>query len=913
MYRLKKLFSVLLCAVMVMGVLPVLPAFAATQSGTCGTNLKWVLDEKTGVLTISGTGAMTNYGSYGAPWFDYRDKITSIVIENGVTSIGIYAFSYYYTRGDDKEYYSYYYRNVKSVTIPDKLTSIGDYAFTNCSALESIELPERLTSLGSYAFSGCTSLKSVTAHDRIQSIGEYAFENCSALENIHLSDKLTAISDYMFYGCLSLKKADIPNRVTNIGKYAFYNCAALESIVIPDGATNIGDDAFNGCSTIESLVIPENVESIGANAFCRCGNLEEVYYNAVNATTMTSTYYADYTPFQNASIVNVVIGNNVETIPYGLFADCSGITGLTIGSGVKTIGEKAFDGCNGIEDIYYVGDEAAWEEISVEDYNSGLPLARMHYVSNHTVHYDANGGTNAPADQIKSYGADLTLSSDVPKRINYSFAGWATSKTAKYAEYAPGASYTNEEDITLYAVWNSLANITVGNTSARAGSTVTIPVSIANNPGMATFNFQINYDKTKLTPVSIVQGKALTAGMLTSNLQQGGDLSRFDYITAYWNNPSNINGNGEILNITFKLDENLEECVIPITLSYHSGDVTNQNFEDIALNITDGTITVQNVVIGDVFADGEVNSKDGLKLSQYLAKWDVTLTQYETAAADVFKDGEINSKDGLRLSQYLAKWDVTLESAAEEEIVNLMAADNQVSFKVGSAQPKAGDYVDIPVTITRNSGMATFNVELNYDSSLLTPISISKGAALADGTLTSNLQQSNFNANFVTAYWVSPANVNNTGHAFTVRFKVNQGASGEIPVELSYDEKDSPLNQNFESLSVNIINGKITVNGAEAEHDYSVNYLNTDINGSSITVKASVTKNSARSGEDAIVIAMYKNGQLIDKIFMTAEFAEGQTVTFGGMMTAVEGATIKAFVWDSLEDMQSLSNSLERR
>ena len=65
--------------------------------------------------------------------------------------------------------------------------------------------------------------------------------------------------------------------------------------------------------------------------------------------------------------------------------------------------------------------------------------------------------------------------------------------------------------------------------------------------------------------------------------------------------------------------------------------------------------------IGDIFEDDSVNSKDAIKLSQYLAKWAVNLTDDQKSAADIFVDGYINSKDSIKLSQYLAKWNVTLE------------------------------------------------------------------------------------------------------------------------------------------------------------------------------------------------------------------------------------------------------------
>ena len=91
MSKIKKVLALFVCIALVIGVLPGITVFAAIEEGTCGTNLKWTFNTVTGVLTISGTGKMSDF-SYSAPWHSYRNNITSVIIENGVTSIGKYAF-----------------------------------------------------------------------------------------------------------------------------------------------------------------------------------------------------------------------------------------------------------------------------------------------------------------------------------------------------------------------------------------------------------------------------------------------------------------------------------------------------------------------------------------------------------------------------------------------------------------------------------------------------------------------------------------------------------------------------------------------------------------------------------------------------------------------------------------------------
>ena len=131
----KRILFLALVMVMIFTLL-LMSAFAAdvVAEGTCGGNLTWILDSE-GTLTISGTGAMTDY-SYGskAPWFNSRWSIKSVTIGNSVTSIGDYAF--------------YDCDGLTSVTIGNSVTSIGDYAFFDCDGLTKVTIPDSVISIG---------------------------------------------------------------------------------------------------------------------------------------------------------------------------------------------------------------------------------------------------------------------------------------------------------------------------------------------------------------------------------------------------------------------------------------------------------------------------------------------------------------------------------------------------------------------------------------------------------------------------------------------------------------------------------------------------------------------------------------------------------------------------------------------
>ena len=203
-----------------------------------------------GTLTISGTGGMQNYSWNGSPWFSQRSKIKKVVIEDGVTNIGIFAF--------------YQCTNLTSVEIPNSVTSIGDHAFYQCTNLTSVEIPNSVTSIGDCAFNGCYNLTSIEIPNSVTNIGEAAFESCNNLTSIEIPNFVTSIEDYSFQHCNKLTSVTIPKYVTSIGERVFGWCIELASITFkgstpPKFAGNVFDYVDNS--------IPVYVPSISIEAY----------------------------------------------------------------------------------------------------------------------------------------------------------------------------------------------------------------------------------------------------------------------------------------------------------------------------------------------------------------------------------------------------------------------------------------------------------------------------------------------------------------------------------------------------------------------------------------------------------------------------------------------------------------------
>lgn len=173
-----------------------------TTSGNCGpsnneSSVTWELDIDSGTLTIKGTGKMGDYDDDSQPWDSVIGKIQSVVIENGVTSI-------------------------------------GNWAFCECGKLTSVIIPESVTSIGSSAFIRCIRLNSVSIPDHISSISDFAFADCSNLESVTISANVTSIEECAFYGCSSLTSVTIPESVTSIGENAFMECSKLNAFFYKD-------------------------------------------------------------------------------------------------------------------------------------------------------------------------------------------------------------------------------------------------------------------------------------------------------------------------------------------------------------------------------------------------------------------------------------------------------------------------------------------------------------------------------------------------------------------------------------------------------------------------------------------------------------------------------------------------------
>ena len=324
------------------------------ESGTCGDNLTWELDG--GVLTIFGTGKMTDYKSDSlAPWYPNRMLIKSAVIEKGVTSIGDFTFFNCY--------------ELSTVSIPSGIKSIGKNVFTGCNSLISFEASsggEYVTNYG-VLYYGSTRLIRFPSGKQ----GSYTYI---------IGKNVTRIEDYAFQNSTGMTAIFMQTNVTNIGEGAFQGCTGLTSItcqaVTPPAC---GDNCFENVDKNIPVYVPSesieaykaapgwsdfaNIQSkcLLATSSCGVNSGDNLLYELSCDSVLTIYGFGDiknYNNFDNnqwggkrTSVKSVVITMGVTGIGAYDFNGCTALTSITIPDGVTSIGESAFYGCSKLDSI----------------------------------------------------------------------------------------------------------------------------------------------------------------------------------------------------------------------------------------------------------------------------------------------------------------------------------------------------------------------------------------------------------------------------------------------------------------------------------------------------------------------------------------------------------------------------------
>lgn len=352
----KKILSLLLALCLFCGIFSGITVSAAeTEVVAVSEDIEYVLAD--GVLTISGSGDIPDYGFEEAPWFKYATEAKKVVIESGITAIGDTAFCDFTA--------------MEEIEIPDTVTRIGMNSFSGCGLL-GIYLPKSIAEIDEMPFVNCDRMAKYTVDP----------ENpyfCNSEDGVLFSKDMTVLVAYP----LSTEATEytVPDTVVEIKGYAFSRVPMLENVTFGENVKSIGDECFFNCPNLTNVYFNDVLEYIGGGAFQHCTKINEFvlpstiskirplafwdtgYYNTrsnweddllyIGEYLITGEYYPASDecedPVEKFAIGDIVIKDGtvlVASDAFSWFAYDPEIYSVTFPLTMRFINEYAFYGCN---------------------------------------------------------------------------------------------------------------------------------------------------------------------------------------------------------------------------------------------------------------------------------------------------------------------------------------------------------------------------------------------------------------------------------------------------------------------------------------------------------------------------------------------------------------------------------------
>ncbi len=399
---------------------------ATTPVGVYGGETEWFqwrFVEQTGTLTFSPLRKNVHVFGYiihsEAPWQQYAQKITSVVVEEGIAGLGDRSITQL--------------PNLQSVSLPNSLEVIGDGVFAGC-AMQELRIPSAVTDIGTGVAEGCMLLRLVEIAAWQPHVGQKFLQDCPALEKIsikspsgywqqvivpanpHLVDvsvdfameadyDLTALYDengvlwsYLqddgslaivgtgvagtapagilkvwdkvqtvaisegitaMEGGLaqmtSLRSVSLPSTLETM--VSFFGCSDLEKVTVPDRIRELPSGVFQDCSKLKYVALPAGLEKIQSMAFGRCSALE--YISIPNSVS-----WIDGGAFWAClSLTEVRLPDSLRRLKIGTFQDCVQLHTVTLPGELADIENYCFDGCTALRELKYLGTQAQWDKL----------------------------------------------------------------------------------------------------------------------------------------------------------------------------------------------------------------------------------------------------------------------------------------------------------------------------------------------------------------------------------------------------------------------------------------------------------------------------------------------------------------------------------------------------------------------
>ena len=442
--KVKKLTSVILAVVMMLGILTIAPL---TVSAATYGDFEYTLEDDY-------TCTITKYNGSAA-----NVTIPSTIYGNKVCKIGNGAFSENL--------------NIKSVYIPNTVTYIGWYAFENCSYLSKVTFSSKLKYIGYCSFSN-TAVQSVTIPNGVTDLDEAAFAFCKKLASVNIPNTVKTIGRQCFRECTSLVNITIPNSVTKIGYCGFQDCIKLKSVSIGSGLNdfdtqNIFGFIFTGCTALESITVSSSNNN--------CSSANGVMYNKKKTEILVYPQAKKDTTYTVPSTIKTLGELSTNNNPY--------LKTITIPASVTDIRDHA---------VGYIEDDWDYNKVSGFTIKGNKGTAAERYARNNDFNFvqlqvvPTSVSLNKTAltlDVGKSYTLTKTVS---PSNAVTSYT-WSSSNTSV-------ATVDKNGKVTAKA--SGTATITVKTSNGKTATckvTVNLPAPQITGLANTTGGIKISWNK----------------------------------------------------------------------------------------------------------------------------------------------------------------------------------------------------------------------------------------------------------------------------------------------------------------------------------------------------------------------------------------------------------------------------------
>ncbi len=714
--------------------------------------------------------------TYAHHLFLNGQEIKDLVLTNGITSVGKYAFCYC--------------EGLSSVSIGKDLTNIGLNAFYNCSNLNSIVvddlndiydsrnncnaiieksskklivgcrntiIPIGVTSIGDYAFYGCSSLTSIDIPNSVTTIGNYAFRFCSGLTSITIPNSLISIGNWAFAGCCGLDYISIPNSVTNIGGSAFSDCSGLTSISLPNSVTGIEGWTFSGCSGLTKITLPNCVTSIGKCAFMGCSGLTFI------TIPKGVTSIGDEAFSGCSDLASLTIPNTVTSIGESAFYNCNKIKDLIIPNSVTSLGAKAFQFCRGLESVY-IGENVVYIKENlfngcskIKKVTSGIkePMNMVSSVFDNSVY--TNAELIVPEDCLSKYQA---------------CDGWKNFVNIK--DTGGGIPYKDK--------------LSLDKATGYTGKQIVLPIKLINESEIAGVQFKLTlpagvsvalnsknklmFSKTERDADHTLSGSKAEDGSYT--------------VLLYSADTEAITGNdGSIIDVTLDIDKEMKDGTYEIKIS----DVVLSTTKAVKINADDVTaqLEVKSYLLGDPNNDGSIDVVDITMIANHILGNNPE--NFIFAAADVDVDGTVDVNDIISIANIILYGSNTsnakpsMAKALNHLVNNVTSNDsNGDGFTVKNVSVKKGGTVTVDFELTNAahdfSGIQ-MDIDLGDGLSFATKsngkVNVTRGARLEDEDFTLSVAKQEGNQYRALGYYTDGSVIpEKSGTLFTLTLQADE-------------------------------------------------------------------------------------------------------------------------------------------